>query len=1778
MGSTYTAALKHPKQRAFSPPTVPPLRVGFLPSGRRHRTRLVRIQLTESGGGIELNPGPPATVLKVMQFNCEGFRPKLSELQKTLDTLRIDVVLLQETRCPAAVLAKVKGYNVLAETRQIGRSTSSRPSTNGGVAILIRDNIKYSQDKTRATTAADLTTETVRAKVYPTENPKFCLNFTSIYIPPIRTSSSDSRVQSFDERALPNGRNCFIMGDFNGHSQLWDNYHSADAIGRQIEDFLASNGFTCANDCSPTFLSRAHGTRSSPDVSLMHSSWSTRVSWRVGECLGGSDHLPIFMDIACERSLQLPTQPRSTRFSYRKANWPQFQERVTAGTPHDTSVQSQLTSHHDTVERMASRDVRLHELPAVSSSKLPAEVIRMVRRRIQYERKVRNVNIQNIPLLASPGTMADESCHASPTTANAREIRIASPDVAPLMSLKLTSPPTHTVKIPPSTPVTTHTKAKTPVQSQALPNPVHRHAIHGIGIRNTGNTCFAAAGLQALFGDSNFTATIQSHECDVSNECASCCTRAILNARTCVAPTDLLNTATMVRLFSSRAQQYESAQFMEALCVDVGCSTQFVTIIPSMHIAEQLAAHWFNECAFSTSEVSSPPALAIVIDRFLDNATKDVTPIDIGEALGYADASYTLVGIVEHIGSSPTCGHFVAWSKRQGTWAKYNDSLVQPGPPSKQSCHQACALVFCRDLLPVSIPEDQLLQRRSPAVQPTIVPLLPDGRKQQNDPRLPTEVNEQASVLFPRPVFLTPRMPSIHPKKTARIQQECVTSTGSVHARYRKFCATVLEAAKATIPRGARRNPKMWWDAECDEAVRRRQDARKDAHICLEKKKEYIELCRATKRLLDAKRSDAWQKFVTEELTPNTGVSQVHQVIRSIDGRRSNTKPAEVMKSPLGTKLLISDQDKATAFVKQYAAVCRIEPRSSDRALKYDNVDKLKPERCPCRISSDSTVLTHCSPFRMSELLQAIREIKPRKAPGSDQISNEMLRNLPAEGNTELLGIINDSWNTCEVPAAWRTGNIIPLLKKGKPSAEMSSYRPIVLTSCIAKVAERMVRNRLVYILETTGAITQHQAGFRPARTTEDQISRFITEVNNGFQRRDRTVASMIDFSRAFDTVHIESLLRKLLMLGVPVCMTRWLRAFLKDRRANVQFGTATSAKHRMTNGLPQGTVLGPILFVCFINDLAKVVPEETHISLFADDVCLWAQDRTIEGAASALQEGLHTVEQFADEMRLRVSKDKTTVTAFTLNTHEAKTAPTVFFSDGTPVAVAPEPTFLGITFDRTLSFRAHEHSVARRMTSRISTLHTLAGTSWGCSMRHMRQLYQSYCLSVAEYACGSWFHTGSATLGSAVTRSEIEVIHHRAARMITGCPKATPTEKLLIEANLVPLSVRAEELSAHTYERHMRLPLDHPSRLATCAEVKARAKSRRDWRNTAKEVIERSGLTECERQQIVMAPPFEPWTDLGVNVTFSDSLAVPCSRSEPADEKLDKAIATMDAVREDDMIEIFTDGSVADSVGCGGGGICIKLPNGDTTKLKVPAGSRCTSFYAEMTAILTALQYLLDSDLPANVAIFTDSQSAIRSLQSGPLRQKDQLTISVWSHLIALFPASESRTCTMQYVPAHCGILGNEEADTLAAEGAKMKQTHQPLPLSTARQTITRSEKARWRNNCSRRPYVLPPHNAPPNLPRRIERIMSQIRVECCPLFRNYLHRIGKSATPNCRGCGMADESAYHVITDCPAYDARRRLLPSTSLSQDNALTVYGFLRAIGLAGGDTLRSDAAQ
>ena len=154
--------------------------------------------------------------------------------------------------------------------------------------------------------------------------------------------------------------------------------------------------------------------------------------------------------------------------------------------------------------------------------------------------------------------------------------------------------------------------------------------------------------------------------------------------------------------------------------------------------------------------------------------------------------------------------------------------------------------------------------------------------------------------------------------------------------------------------------------------------------------------------------------------------------------------------------------------------------------------------------------------------------MKAQKSPGPDGITNEMITNLGTVSKSVLLAFINKTWREGKLPKGWLIAHIKPILKKGKPAQEPKSYRPISLTSCIGKLAERMINTRLYWWLEKVGLLDDHQAGFRKGCRTDDQLFRFMQDTIDGFQNQLHTTAIFIDLQQAYDRVWRQGLFMKM--------------------------------------------------------------------------------------------------------------------------------------------------------------------------------------------------------------------------------------------------------------------------------------------------------------------------------------------------------------------------------------------------------------------------------------------------------------------------------------------------------------------------------------------------------------------------------------------------------------------------------------------------------------------------
>ena len=221
-----------------------------------------------------------------------------------------------------------------------------------------------------------------------------------------------------------------------------------------------------------------------------------------------------------------------------------------------------------------------------------------------------------------------------------------------------------------------------------------------------------------------------------------------------------------------------------------------------------------------------------------------------------------------------------------------------------------------------------------------------------------------------------------------------------------------------------------------------------------------------------------------------------------------------------------------------------------------------------------------------------------------------MLKHLPCSGMDFLLHIINLVWTLYYFPSIWKTSSINTIHKMGMPVDSPASFQPISLTSCTSKLFEQVILSRLLFFLESNSILSPRQANFRPGLSTLDQIlylSQFISDGFNKLIPESQTILSTIDFSKAFDSVWHPSFFHKLISAGISSCFARWTQSFLSDKRACVVYQNHKSRFFRVRRGVLQGSVVGPVLFSHFINDLPASLPSSVSCSLYADDLAIWS-------------------------------------------------------------------------------------------------------------------------------------------------------------------------------------------------------------------------------------------------------------------------------------------------------------------------------------------------------------------------------------------------------------------------------------------------------------------------------------------------------------------------------------------------------------------------------------------
>ena len=434
-----------------------------------------------------------------------------------------------------------------------------------------------------------------------------------------------------------------------------------------------------------------------------------------------------------------------------------------------------------------------------------------------------------------------------------------------------------------------------------------------------------------------------------------------------------------------------------------------------------------------------------------------------------------------------------------------------------------------------------------------------------------------------------------------------------------------------------------------EQAVSERRKAFAAAHRSDEDRQAYISASRCASSVIAKAKAEAWQTTCSF-FSPRSNPKSVHFLLRSIAGSPSSSSSSPNFPN------CSSHRKSASVYATYLRSNFSVSQPKALRSRARSYLTKLR--RATCSVESHSSF---CSPFSPAEFLVAASNLSSSTATDPDKVAYPMLKHLPRSGMDFLLHIFNLSWSSHSFPSIWKTSSIIPIYKMGKPLDCPASFRPISLTSCVSKLFERIILSRLLFFLESNSILCCCRAGFHPGRSTLDQILYLSQSISNGFNKPrpgSRTILSTIDFSTAFDSVWHPALFHKLISAVLPPCFARWTQSFLSDRRACVVFQNHKSRCFRVRRGVPQGSVLGPVLFSLFINDLPASLPSSVSCSLYADDLAIWSSFASVSTAVEATQGALFRLERWSEYWCLPFNLNKCEASFFSVDPHQANLHP----------------------------------------------------------------------------------------------------------------------------------------------------------------------------------------------------------------------------------------------------------------------------------------------------------------------------------------------------------------------------------------------------------------------------------------------------------------------------------------------------------------------------------------
>ena len=428
---------------------------------------------------------------------------------------------------------------------------------------------------------------------------------------------------------------------------------------------------------------------------------------------------------------------------------------------------------------------------------------------------------------------------------------------------------------------------------------------------------------------------------------------------------------------------------------------------------------------------------------------------------------------------------------------------------------------------------------------------------------------------------------------------------------------------------------KPFWTEDCSFYIAQRRRAQKvyERFPNAENKRILNRQTAITKRFILRAKRDKWHEYCNS-LNFTVPTSKVWKFFKQMNGRPvfDFSYPILSHNTPVVDNMLISD-----IFADFYA-------ETFNRHIMVDNLHRKNMEvQAASQLDYETA---YNMDFTLPELKSSISTLNINSAMGIDNIHNKFFHYFPEILLCKLLYAFNLIWRSGNIPPQFKVSTLIPILKPGKSPSSVESYRPIALLSCFSKLFEKIIYNRLYTYIENKNCIPHFQCGFRRMHSCNDILIYFEHFIQLTLRSQKVLIIVFFDIEKAFDSSSHLEILYNLYRVGVKGRMLRWFIDFFSGRMFNVRIGSKVSGLRSINNGVPQGSILSPLLFS--ILQLAIPPLDKTHILQYADDLSIFVVDKSLDEALYTIQSSIDKLNRWYQSIGLKINQSKIKFMIFT--------------------------------------------------------------------------------------------------------------------------------------------------------------------------------------------------------------------------------------------------------------------------------------------------------------------------------------------------------------------------------------------------------------------------------------------------------------------------------------------------------------------------------------------------